>query len=577
MDEAPCSRWPFDRLPTAVFETEVGGLIRHANRHWLGMLGLDLEAVRGRPLTDFMTEVARNQHISILRDAIGDVCELESQFLSSSGKVVEVMLSYSIDHDEDGAPTGILGVMIDLTVHRAAEREAASTAALLQSVVTHASDAILITETELPDAPEGPRVRYVNPAFTTMTGYSTADICGKTTGVLYGPRTSRRALSRLGAALKTRKPARVELVNYAKDGRAFDAEVNISPVADSGGDVTHWVAIQRDVTSRRELEEARLRAIVDGAPHLMWRADDSARWTWANPQWCGFTGQSLGESLDLGWCEVIHPADLAATKKAWRSSVRNGVIDFDLRIRRASDGLFLWHRIRATGVCDANGQVVEWIGTATDIEDLKQLQRQQRILLAELQHRTRNLLAVVHAISQKTIRRSKSLQEFATKFLSRLSALSRMQGLLTRTSDGMLDLRQLVELELDSHAAVDPSRIQVVGPVVRVGATPARALALALHELTDNAVSHGALGQPSGQLAIDWAIDDVDGARSLAFEWRESGIVMPSRPNTQESGFGREIIEEALPYELDAKTNYRFDPDGVRCSISIPLAKAPEE
>jgi PAS domain S-box-containing protein len=577
VDDIPGSRWPFDRLPAATFETEAGGLIRHANRHWLDMLGLDLETVQGQPLTGFMTEAARNQHLRILRDAIGDVCELESQFLSSSGKVVEVMLSYSIDRDEDGAHTGILGVMIDLTVRRAAEREAASTAALLQSVVTHASDAILITEAELLDAPDGPRVRYVNPAFTAMTGYSAADICGKTACILYGPRTSRRALDKLCTALKTRKPARVELVNYAKDGRAFDAEVNVSPVTDSGGDVTHWVAIQRDVTSRRELERKRLRAIVDGAPHLMWRSSDSGRWTWANPQWCDFTGQSLQESLDHGWRQMIHPADLAATRKAWRSSARNGVIDFDLRIKRASDGVFLWHRIRVTRVCDANDQAAEWIGTATDIEDLKQLQRQQRILLAELQHRTRNLLAVVHAISQKTIRRSKSLQEFATKFLSRLSALSRMQGLLTRTSEGTLDLRQLVELELDSHAAVDPSRIQVAGPAVRVGAAPARVLALALHELTHNAVNHGALGQPSGRLAIDWAIDDVDGERSLAFEWRESGIVIPSGPDIQESGFGREIIEEALPYELDAKTNYRFDPDGVRCSISIPLTKAPEE
>jgi PAS domain S-box-containing protein len=569
------SIWQFDRLPVPAFQTDASGLIQNVNQHWLNLLGLDADRVKGRPLSGFMTQYARDQHQRVVQVAVGDVCEVESQFLTGEGKIVDVLLSYSFDWDEAGEQTGFLGVAVDLTVRRAAQQEAESNTSLLESVVTHASDAILITEAEPTDASFEPRILYVNPAFSKMTGYSVADIRGKSPRILLGPKTNRKELDRLRAALKARRQVRVELVNYAKDGAEFNVEMDISPVANSEGKFTHWVAIQRDITSRREQEEQRLRTIVEGVPQLMWRSRDNGNWTWANPQWCSFTGQTLEESLGRGWLDVVAPEDRAGATKAWRAGWLNGSIDFDFRVRRVSDGALLWHRNRATPVHDGNGRVVEWIGTSTDIQDLKEMQQQQHVLLAELQHRTRNLLAVVQAIGGKTLRRSFSLQEFATKFDSRLSALSRMQGLLARTNHDMLDLRQLVELELDSHVGLDGAKIRITGPAIRIGAASARTLALALHELAANAVKYGALGQAMGSLAVGWGVTEDDGMRKLAFEWRESGVAMPIDMDLQDFGFGREILERALPYELDASTHFQFGPDGVRCSISIPLVKAP--
>ncbi|MDB5393953.1 MAG: domain S-box protein [Rhodospirillales bacterium] len=575
MDGILNSTWPFDRLPVPMFQTDVGGLIRHVNQHWLNLLGLDADAVEGRPLVGFMTARARDQHLRTLQAARGEVCDLESQFLTGAGKMIDVLLSYSFDRDEAGAQAGIVGVAIDLSIRRAAQRAAASNSALLESVVTHANDAILITDAEPIGAPHGPRVLYVNPAFSIMTGYSASDICGKTPRILQGPKTNGQELDRLRSALGTWKPVRVELVNYAKDGAELNVEMDISPVANAKGDFTHWVAIQRNITNRREQEEQRLRTIVEGIPQLMWRSRDNGNWTWTNPQWCSFTGQALEESLGRGWLDAINPEDRAGTIKAWRVGWPNGLIDFDFRVRRASDGAYLWHRNRATPIYDENGRIVEWIGTSTDIQDLKEMQQHQHVLLAELQHRTRNLLAVVQAISGKTLRRSISLQEFATKFDSRLSALSRMQGLLARTNHDMLDLRQLVELELDSHVGLDPVKVQIGGPAIRIGAASARTLALALHELAANAIKYGALGQAAGNLEVDWRVTEDNGSRKLVFDWRESGVAMPLDMDIQNLGFGREILERALPYELNASTHFQFGPDGVRCAISIPLAKAP--
>jgi two-component sensor histidine kinase len=96
-------------------------------------------------------------------------------------------------------------------------------------------------------------------------------------------------------------------------------------------------------------------------------------------------------------------------------------------------------------------------------------------------------------------------------------------------------------------------------------------LALALHELATNAVKHGALASPSGRLAVRWRLGGTGGQQELHLDWRESGIRMGKAAG---SGYGRELIERALPYQLDARTSYRLTGDGVHCSITVPLADA---
>src|SRR3954471_4989412 len=123
--------------------------------------------------------------------------------------------------------------------------------------------------------------------------------------------------------------------------------------------------------------------------------------------------------------------------------------------------------------------------------------------MAELQHRTRNLLAVVQSIASKTIRSSATLEAFRAEFESRLGALGRVQSLLARVDDQGVDLQTLVLAEL---AALDdtraPDKIKVRGPRVVLPAMAAQAVGLALHELATNAVKYGALAQPSGKLMV---------------------------------------------------------------------------
>ncbi|GAB4149614.1 MAG: hypothetical protein Fur0046_28250 [Cyanobacteria bacterium J069] len=131
---------------------------------------------------------------------------------------------------------------------------------LLQSVVVHANDSIVITHAEPLDAP-GPQIVFVNEAFCRMTGYRPEEVIGKTPRILQGPNTDRAALDRLKTSLQQWQPTLIELLNYRKDGTEFWIEMSLVPVANAEGWYTHWIAIQRETSDRKRLEAELLKTL----------------------------------------------------------------------------------------------------------------------------------------------------------------------------------------------------------------------------------------------------------------------------------------------------------------------------
>jgi len=138
----------------------------------------------------------------------------------------------------------------------------------------------------------------------------------------------------------------------------------------------------------------------------------------------------------------------------------------------------------------------------------------------------------------------------------------------------------LVAGELAAHDedGLESGKIKVMGPPVALPAMAAQALGLALHELATNAVKYGALAQPSGKLVVSWEVKPESTLSRVALDWVESGVAMPARgAPPARKGYGSELIERALPYQLRAKTKLDFGPDGIRCAIEVPVAEnAPE-
>lgn len=325
----------------------------------------------------------------------------------------------------------------------------------------------------------------------------------------------------------------------------------------------------------READD-RLQTLIAGIPQLVWRAEGVGRWTWASPQWTRHTGQSMEASKDWGWLAMLHPDDREVAKQVWHDAQSRDGFEVEYRVCHRESREYRWFQTRATPVYDATGGIQEWLGTSTDIHDMRELQDRQHVLLGELQHRTRNLMSVIHATSNLTYKGSVGLEDFKTRLDDRLGALTRVQALLSRLDEReRVTFDELIATEMDAVHA-DASRITLDGPDgVRLRSSTLQTLAMALHELTTNAVKYGALSQPAAHLAIRWALepDHPDGKRWLHVDWRETGVAMPAPGALPKGGGqGRLLIERALPYQLGAKTSYEMTADGVHCTISLPVS-----
>jgi two-component system CheB/CheR fusion protein len=242
------------------------------------------------------------------------------------------------------------------------------------------------------------------------------------------------------------------------------------------------------------------------------------------------------------------------------------------------------HDISVNPIRDENGKVAGLMVLAYDITDhirttralaeemaeLQRLQSQQRVLVSELQHRTRNLLAVVRAIATHSF--TGHINGAALDgFFERLSSLGRVQGLISRAEGERVKLADIVRAELEAYAHTTRSRLEVHGPTVRLASHQVQVVALALHELVTNAVKYGALQAPEGRLSVTWETWlCAQGRQRLALLWRESGVKMPPQASIGR-GQGRELIENALRFSLHADTQLVFGEDGVWCRIELPV------
>jgi chemotaxis methyl-accepting protein methylase/two-component sensor histidine kinase len=206
--------------------------------------------------------------------------------------------------------------------------------------------------------------------------------------------------------------------------------------------------------------------------------------------------------------------------------------------------------------------------TFVDVTQIKRAEERQRLLLAELQHRVRNTLGVVRSIARRSANNSATVDEYAAHLDGRLSAFARTQAMVTRDPAGGVDFEYLIVEELASYNANEGEQVRIAGPPIRLQPKSAEILALAIHELATNAIKYGALSEAAGQVEVLWRIKGTE-EQSLVLEWRESGgpIVQPP----QRQGFGTEMLERTLSFELKAKTVLDFDAKGFRCSIVIPL------
>ena len=206
--------------------------------------------------------------------------------------------------------------------------------------------------------------------------------------------------------------------------------------------------------------------------------------------------------------------------------------------------------------------------TFTDITERKKTEQHQRLLLAELSHRVKNMLATVQAIATQTIRGSRTLESFADNFRGRLMALAGGHDLLTESSWRGAHLRDVVQAALRPYLA--GNRIEVLGAELPVTPKAALALSLILHELATNAAKSARCRCRAAAYRLEWQIEGADAGRGLRLRWREAGG--PEVEPPEHTGFGLTLIERSVAHELDGESRVDFARDGLCCELGCRTA-----
>lgn len=227
-----------------------------------------------------------------------------------------------------------------------------------------------------------------------------------------------------------------------------------------------------------------------------------------------------------------------------------------------------WYDLHIEPMCDKDGAVTGLAGTVVDITERKEGEAHLRLLLRELTHRSKNLLAVIQAMARQTARHAGSTDAFLTQFGARLQALASSHDILVRESWYGASLEELVRSQLTAYVDRNDSQIAFAGPPIALKPEAAQSLGLALHELAANAARFGALSVPDGRISIEWERTPAENGEGLSLDWREE--LGPPVKVRRTKGFGSMVIERNLASAVGAKVDLDFLPQGLRCHIHIP-------
>ncbi|MEM7565601.1 MAG: HWE histidine kinase domain-containing protein [Pseudomonadota bacterium] len=203
-------------------------------------------------------------------------------------------------------------------------------------------------------------------------------------------------------------------------------------------------------------------------------------------------------------------------------------------------------------------------------KDLLSYQRQQDLMIAELNHRVKNILSLIRSLSRQAMQSSASMEAYATALEQRITALAAAHDLAVYSTMDGVPLRALIETELTPYRATGSAQVLIDGPTVGLRADVAPMIALVIHELVTNANKYGALSNDEGLVRVSWREDES----GLHFNWREVGGPSVSPP--ERKGFGRSLIERAIPYEFDGTVEMDFAPAGVRLGFFLPTGTLAE-
>ncbi len=312
-------------------------------------------------------------------------------------------------------------------------------------------------------------------------------------------------------------------------------------------------------------------AIVESRASLALAAAGLGEFEWdieadlfvVSPRMAEITGLPAGPlpaNKGVAAYSFVHPEDIEDLSSAVAAGlIREGRYEVRYRMRRPDDGRTLWMYSAAAAVSGPSGRLLRVVGVVGDISDRKAKEDEREALVAELDHRVKNVLTLVQSVAVQSARKTVSLDAFLKTFSGRLEAMAAAHILLTASRWRGADIASIAAAELGGLA---PGQARWRGEDLLLSPRATNALTLALHELATNAVKFGALSTEAGRVDVTWRTHAEGG---FELDWRERGGPTVSPPSRR--GFGSTLLERVTGRELGGEARLEFHPDGVRATM----------
>jgi PAS domain S-box-containing protein len=434
-------------------------------------------------------------------------------------------------------------------------------------------DAILATADEHIYAKDlDGRYLFVNESGQRFTGWTRPDLDGVTDDDFFGPEDAARMRAEDAVVLRGGEPISAEeTIEIGGDERIL--RTRKAPLRDESGRVIGLVGISTDITSARRAEiaakaaEEQYEVALQGADLGAWRWNPLTDEAWFSARWADIFGLPPDGAPPSGDAcfSRIHPDDRPLAREAYLAHERGEarMVNVELRMRH-EDGRWLTVLNRGRIFArDGAGRPTLVAGTVLDTTERSEAARRQTMLMREVDHRAKNVLAVVQAVVRLT--QADDVATFKRALAARIGSLGRTHTLLARQAWAGADLRALLKDELAAYDTPSAGTIRLDGPDVLVTAGAAQPIGMVVHELASNAAKHGALRDTDGTVSVTWS-KTTTGLRIL---WRESTRHLVRPPARH--GFGSVLIEGSVRTQLGGTVRFDWTPTGLAVEIDLPI------
>ena len=376
--------------------------------------------------------------------------------------------------------------------------------------------------------------------------------------------------------IETGKPEDCEVAFVSPEGRSLFA-LHVDPMVGPDGTIEGVMSAAVDVSQTRLLESEQ-RRLTDELRAAVQRYETALRGSnvtvFTQDRDLTYTSMS-GPMLGLQVDEIVGRADGDILPEPSRSTIialKRQILGEgqpgDGEVSIGTGSVRRWFDLRVEPLRDVTGKIVGLIGATVDNTARKEGEVHLRLLMRELTHRSKNLLAVIQAMARQTARHTGSVDIFMEQFGARLQALAASHDLLVQESWHGASLHELARAQLAQYIDGAGAKVVIDGPGIVLKPEAAQSLGLAIFELLDNASRYGALSVPQGKASLTWQRRAVADGGGVEIAWSEEGGPNVSTPERR--GFGTLVIERNLARAAEAEVELAFTPDGVRCRMIIP-------